>query len=54
VPDFDPLDGGVNAQVLFLLEKPGPMAAEDGKRAGSGFISRDNDDGTAEAIRLHA
>jgi len=41
--DFDPLDGGVTAQVLFLFEKPGPMAVE------SGFISRDNDDATAEA-----
>ncbi len=43
VPDFDPLDGGVNAQVLFLFEKPGPMAGS------SGFISRNNDDRTAEA-----
>jgi hypothetical protein len=43
VPDFDPLDGGVHARVLFLLEKPGPMAA------GSGFISRNNDDPTAAA-----
>lgn len=43
VPDFDPLDGGANAEVLLLFEKPGPMAA------GSGFISRDNDDPTAEA-----
>ena len=50
VPDFDPLDGGIEARVLFLLEKPGPMTAEAGKRAGSGFISRDNDDGTAAAI----
>ena len=22
VPEFDPLDGGVDAQVLFLFEKP--------------------------------
>jgi hypothetical protein len=43
VPDFDPLDGGIHARVLFLFEKPGPMAA------GSGFISRNNDDGTAGA-----
>jgi len=43
VPDFDPLDGGTNAQMLFLLEKPGPKAFK------SGFISRDNDDSTAEA-----
>jgi uracil-DNA glycosylase len=46
-PDFDPLDGGVNADILFLFEKPGPMTSERGK--GSGFISRNNDDPTAEA-----
>lgn len=51
VPEFDPLDGGVDAQVLFLFEKPGPMTVERGrsKRPGSGFISRNNDDPTAEA-----
>ena len=49
VPEFDPLDGGVDAHVLFLFEKPGPMTAEGGKRMGSGFISRNNDDATAEA-----
>lgn len=49
VPNFDPLDGGVEAQALFLFEKPGPRAAEFGDRKGSGFISRDNDDATAEA-----
>lgn len=49
VPDFDPLDGGVKARALFLYEKPGPMTAERGKREGSGFVSRDNDDATAEA-----
>ena len=47
VPWFDPLDGGVKAKALFLLEKPGPMTVEP---EGSGFISRDNDDPTAEAI----
>jgi hypothetical protein len=31
---------------LFLFEKLGPMTAEAG---GSGFISRNNDDPTAEA-----
>jgi hypothetical protein len=41
-PDFDPLDGGTNADFLFLFEKPGPMTSV------SGFISRDNDDPTAE------
>lgn len=47
VPDFDPLDGGKDAQALFLFEKPGPKTSEtDG---GSGFISRNNDDPTAEA-----
>jgi len=45
VPEFDPLDGGVNAQVLFLFEKPGPMTADAN---GSGFISRNNDDPTAQ------
>jgi hypothetical protein len=51
VPDFDPLDGGVEARVLFLFEKPGPMTDATGanSRRGSGFISRDNDDPTAEA-----
>jgi hypothetical protein len=51
VPDFDPLDGGIEAQILFLLEKPGPMTelARAGRRSGSGFISRNNDDPTAEA-----
>lgn len=46
VPEFDPLDGGVNAQILFLFEKPGPMTASAG---GSGFVSRNNDDPTAVA-----
>lgn len=46
--DFDPLDGGVNAELLFLLEKPGPRTSPTGKRVGSGFISRNNDDPTAE------
>lgn len=50
VPDFDPLDGGVNAKLLFLMEKPGPMTDpyRPGRR-GSGFISRDNDDQSAAA-----
>ena len=47
VPDFDPLDGGINAEILFLFEKPGPMTSKSGK--GSGFISRINDDPTAQA-----
>jgi len=50
VPDFDPLDGGVDATILFLFEKPGRMTSTTGTRTrtGSGFISRDNDDSTAE------
>jgi len=42
VPDFDPWDGGVSAEVLFLLEAPG------GRAVGSGFISRNNPDETAK------
>lgn len=42
IPYFDPLDGGVRAKALFLFEKPGPRAFK------SGFISRNNDDPTAE------
>ena len=50
VPDFDPQDGGVNAKILFLFEKPGPMTDElRAVRSGSGFISRNNDDQSAEA-----
>jgi uracil DNA glycosylase superfamily protein len=51
VPEFNPMDGGTMARALFLLEKPGPMTDEtkSGLRVGSGFISRDNDDPSAEA-----
>ena len=45
-PDFDPLDGGTMAEALFLFEKPGPRTVRSG---GSGFISRNNDDLTAQA-----
>lgn len=48
VPDFDPLDGGVRARLLLLLEKPGPKTFPP---RGSGFVSRDTDDPTAWAIR---
>lgn len=52
VPDFDPLDGGVDAKILFVMEKPGRMTDRTayGGKVGSGFVSRDNDDPTAEAI----
>ena len=46
IPDFDPLDGGSNAQVLFLLEAPGPKAV------ASGFVSRNNPDETAKNFFL--
>jgi uracil-DNA glycosylase len=42
IPFFDPLDGGINAKILFLLEAPGPNAVK------SGFISRNNPDETAK------
>ncbi|MNF52978.1 Uracil DNA glycosylase superfamily protein [compost metagenome] len=48
--DFDPMDGGVGADMRFLREKPGPMTSPQMKRKGSGFISRNNDDSTAEAL----
>ena len=49
VPDFDPNDGGINAEILLLFEKPGRKT--DPSYGGSGFISQDNDDGTANATK---
>lgn len=46
VPDFDPTEAGVRAPLLLLLEAPGAKATRE--RGGSGFVSPDNDDGTAE------
>ncbi|WP_084068835.1 uracil-DNA glycosylase [Paraburkholderia heleia] len=48
-PDMDPLDGGIHADILVLMEKPGRMTNPNGQRIGSGFISRDNNDETAAA-----
>jgi uracil-DNA glycosylase len=42
IPDFDPLDGGTMAELLYLLEAPGAKAVH------SGFISRNNPDETAK------
>ena len=42
IPFFDPLDGGTGARCLFVLEAPGRKAVE------SGFISRNNNDQSAE------
>ena len=41
-PYFDPKSGGTSAQVLLLLESPGPKVSQ------TGFVSADNPDGTAE------
>lgn len=48
VPHFDPADAGVAARVMILHEAPGPMTNADNRRPGSGFISIDNDDRSAE------
>lgn len=44
IPYFDPWDGGVDAEVLFLLEAPGPKARD------SGFVSMNNPDETAKNL----
>lgn len=44
-PHVDPLDGGVAARLLLLLETPGPGALP------LRFVSRDNPTGTARNIR---
>jgi uracil-DNA glycosylase/predicted nuclease with RNAse H fold len=43
IPYFDPCGGGINAQILFLMEKPGPGP----NQLGVDFVSQDNDDATA-------
>ncbi|BDP43241.1 hypothetical protein DAETH_32100 [Deinococcus aetherius] len=45
LPFFDPVDGGVLARVLLLLETPGPAVSR------TRFVSMDNPDGTAENLR---
>ncbi len=42
IPYIDPWDGGVDAEVLFLLEAPGPKARN------SGFVSMNNPDESAK------
>src|SRR5258708_34154928 len=52
VPYVAPMYGGVNARLLSLLRDPGPKTQSKG---GSGFLSMENDDMTAETIsRLFA
>lgn len=46
IPYFDPLDGGIEAECLFLLEAPGPRAVK------AGFVSRNNPDETARNFFL--
>lgn len=46
IPHFDPGDAGIDARILAVYEAPGPMT--NGNSRGSGFISVDNDDRTAE------
>ena len=58
VPAFDPDSAGIRARSLFLFEAPGARATDAaGPRAaakGSGIISPDNNDGSAENMwRLH-
>lgn len=45
VPYVDPDSGGIAARVLFVLQAPARAAAH-----GSGMLSADNDDGTAERV----
>ena len=48
VPDLDPVGGGTQARILCLLEAPGGKAVGD--RGGSGFVSMDNNDQTAQTV----
>lgn len=45
MPEFDPVEAGIDASMLLLLEAPGARATIE--RGGSGFVSSDNDDATA-------
>jgi hypothetical protein len=47
LPYVAPMYGGVSARLLSLLRDPGPMTQS---HKGSGFLSMENDDATAEAI----
>ena len=47
IPYVAPIYGGVNAKLLTILRDPGPMTQVG---IGSGFISMENDDATAETI----
>lgn len=47
VPYVAPSYGGVNAELLNVLQDPGPKTLQG---TGSGFISQENDDPTAERL----
>src|SRR5689334_16058884 len=47
LPYVAPMYGGINATLLSLLRDPGPKTQVD---RGSGFLSMENDDATAETI----
>jgi len=44
VPYFDPCDGGTNAEILLMMQSPGPKALL------TGFVSLDNPDFSAESL----
>jgi hypothetical protein len=46
LPHFDPAEAGIEARALVLLEAPGPKTVPEW--GGSGFISVDNNDPTAQ------
>jgi hypothetical protein len=48
VPYIAPMYGGVNARLLSVLRDPGPKTQVT--KGGSGFLSMENDDASAEAI----
>lgn len=48
VPDLDPVGGGTSARILYLMEAPGARAVRS--RGGSGFVSMDNNDQTAQTV----
>lgn len=50
LPYVAPVYGGTRARMLMVAESPGPMTNPNGRRPGSGFLSLENDDPTAELM----
>jgi hypothetical protein len=48
LPHFDPAEAGISSRALLLLEAPGPKTVPEW--GGSGFISVDNNDPTAQNV----